>query len=246
MASNAQHALFKKIPQRKVSDRVCDQVQELIAEGRLRPGERLPSERELTALFDVSRSSVREAILKLECLGFVEQRHGEGTFIKSVTDAPLAQAGAVLVGKEDFLFDLMEVRNELETWAAALAAERASDAEIQEMREIIAAMAAAREERARGHEMNFRLHFLISRAGGNRFLPHIMETISDWIKRVTHAVYADLYDDRAVYDHLLDQHRAIVEAIASRDPEAASQAMEKHLRFAVEAARRDPEKMAAT
>ncbi|MFP4388103.1 MAG: FadR/GntR family transcriptional regulator, partial [Desulfococcaceae bacterium] len=140
MAGKPMHNLFKKIPQRKVSHRVCDQIQELIASGRLRPGERLPSERELTALFDVSRSSVREAILKLECLGFVEQRHGEGTFIKSVTDAPLAEAGAVLVGREDFLFDLMEVRNELETWAAALAAERASDAEIREMREIVAAM----------------------------------------------------------------------------------------------------------
>lgn len=237
-----QHHLFKKIPQRKVSDRVCDQIQTLIADGRLSPGERLPSERELTALFDVSRSSVREAILKLECLGFVEQRHGEGTFIKSVTDAPLAQAGEALAGKEDFLFDLMEIRNVLETWAAAHAAERAGPEEIAEMREIIDAMAAAREQRARGHEMNFRLHFLISRASRNGFLLHIMETISDWIKRVTHAVYADLYDDRAVYDQLLGQHRNIVEAIAARDPEAASEAMAEHLRFAVEAARRSSEK----
>ncbi|MDX1267006.1 MAG: GntR family transcriptional regulator, partial [Oceanisphaera sp.] len=83
--------LFHKIPQKKVSDRVFDQIRELIISGRLAPGDRLPPERELTGLLDVSRSSVREAILKLECLGFVEQCHGEGTFVRSVTETPLTE-----------------------------------------------------------------------------------------------------------------------------------------------------------
>ncbi|MBL0714071.1 MAG: FadR family transcriptional regulator [Desulfosarcina sp.] len=77
--------LFQKISQKKVSERVFDQVRDLITTGHLQPGDRLPPERELTGLLDVSRSSVREAILKLECLGFVAQRHGEGTFVRSVT-----------------------------------------------------------------------------------------------------------------------------------------------------------------
>ena len=225
-------APFKKIPPKKVSDRVFDQVRDLIANGRLLPGDRLPPERELTTMMEVSRSSVREAILKLECLGFVEQRQGDGTFVRSATAGPMTDMMQELIKKDDFIFDLMEIRAVLETWGAAAAAERAAEKDITAMRTCIDDMRRARRDGAIGYELNVRLHFLVSTASRNRFLAHMMNSISDWIKQVTHKVYSDLYDDRKTLDTLLEQHTAIVEAIARRDRQAAYQAMADHLRYA--------------
>jgi len=229
--------LFRKIPQKKVSDRVFEQVRGLIARGRLKPGEQLPPERELTGLLEVSRSSVREAIMKLECLGFVEPRHGEGTFVRSATASPMTDMMQELIKEDNFIFDLMEIRAVLETWGAATAAQRATKEDIAAMRTCLEDMRQARREGAIGYELNFRLHFLMSTSSRNRFLVHMMNCISDWIKKVTHKVYADLYDDRQMCDELLAQHTAIVEAIARRDPEAAYRAMADHLRFAEDKAR---------
>lgn len=228
--------LFKKIPQKKVSDRVFEQIRELITGGKIRPGEQLPPERELTALFDVSRSSVREAMLKLECLGFVEQRHGEGTFVKSVTESPLTGMLDACLQSDDFIADLMEIRNVLETWAAAAAAQRATKADLAAMGQILDEMQDAREKGKIGHELNVRLHFRIAQATGNTFLVHIMDTISGWIQQMTHKVYAPLYADLDTFATLNRQHRAIVDAIVRKDKSAALKAMDRHLKYAQEKA----------
>ncbi len=226
-------SIFKKIPQKKVSDKVFEQVKELIITGKLQPGDRLPSERELTNLFEVSRSSVREAILKLECLGFVVQKHGEGTFIKSFTEAPMVNYVEAFVGREDFLSDLMEIRNVLETWAASRAAEQASKGEIREMAKVVARMKKAREKGVIGHELNLDLHCRISSSTHNTFLIHMMDSISGWIEKVTDKVfYSTLYEDLETYDTLIRQHAHIVEAIEGGDAAAASEAMGEHLSYA--------------
>jgi GntR family transcriptional repressor for pyruvate dehydrogenase complex len=231
-------ALFKKIPQRKVCERVFDQVRDLITSGRLLPGDKLPPERELANSMEVSRSSVREAIMKLECLGFVEQRQGDGTFVRSATAGPMTDMMQELIKEDDFIFDLMEIRAVLETWGAAAAAERAAEEDIAALQTCLEDMRRARCESPISYELNVRLHFLISTASRNRFLMHMMNCISDWIKQVTHKVYADLYDDREIYEALIGQHTAIVEAVARRNPEAAYQAMADHLRFAEDKARK--------
>lgn len=228
--------LFRKIAQKKVSERVFEQVLALIARGRLKPGEQLPPERELTGLLEVSRSSVREAIMKLECLGFVEQRHGEGTFVRSVTEAPLTDFMQELIKEDDFLSDLMEIRAVLETWGAAAAAERAGVADIKALRACLDEMRQARNAGRMGFELNSRLHLLIASASHNRFMTHIMQTIAGWIKRVTGQVYSDLYDDRTIFEDLLAQHAAIVEAIGAGDIAGARAAMQAHLHYAAQKA----------
>lgn len=226
-------SIFKKIPQKKVSDKVFAQIKELIIGGKLQPGHRLPPERELTSLFEVSRSSVREAILKLECLGFVVQKHGEGTFIKSFTEAPMENYVEEFVGREDFLFDLMEIRNVLETWAASKAATQAKEDELEGMRDTIRQMEDARKKEVIGHELNLRLHCQVSSSTHNTFLIHMMDSISEWIEKVTDKVfYSDLYNDLTTYDTLIQQHTQIVDAIEGRDEAAASEAMRGHLEYA--------------
>ena len=233
--------LFRKIPQKKVSDRVFDQIRELITAGRLHPGDRLPPERELTGLLDVSRSSVREAILKLECLGFVEQRHGEGTFVRSVTETPLTDYLREQIQQEGFMDDLMEIRAVLETWGAEAAAANARPEEIAAMEICLEDMRRAGRTGRIGHELNVRLHFLISAASANRFLVHVMNTISSWLKSVTFKVYTDTAEDDVIQAQLIEQHDAIVAAIRRGDGPAARQAMADHLRFTEEVVHRiDP------
>lgn len=243
------HHLFKKIQQKKVSDRVFDQIRELIGTGQLNPGDKLPPERELVRLFEVSRSSVREAILKLEWMGFVEQRHGEGTFIKSVTESPLTDALESLAHQADFLFDLMEIRTVLECWAADRAAQKAGPEDIQKLRDCLAQMEQAKQAGQIGYQLNIELHMLIAQSAKNSFLLHIMNTISEWIRRVTYEVYSGLYADMRIYERLMAQHTAIVNAIARGDGQKASAAMSEHLRYAADMAEsktRISEKMAQT
>ncbi len=230
--------LFRKIPQKKVSDRVFDQIRELITSGQLHPGDRLPPERELTGLLDVSRSSVREAILKLECLGFVEQRHGEGTFVRSVTETPLTDYLREHIRQDGFMDDLMEIRAVLETWGAEAAAANARTEEIEAMEACLAEMRRAGRRGRISHELNVRLHFLISAASGNRFLVHVMNTISSWVKGVTWKIYADTGEDDIVQSRLLEQHVAIVAAIRNGDGPAARRAMDEHLCFTEKAVQR--------
>lgn len=229
--------LFKKIPQQKVSDRIFEQIKTLIVHEKILPGEQIPPELELTSLFDVSRSSVREAVLKLECLGFVEQRRGEGTFVRSVTEDPV-QTYAAELGKNDrFLSGLMEIRGVLETWAAAAAAERATPGEISQLLSIIDEMKAFRFRKDDGHALNVKLHSAITAATQNMFLIHMMGSILDLLETVTLRVYSNVKDDEDMYRLLTRQHAGIVDAIAGRDPQRASFAMKEHLAFSYDQAK---------
>lgn len=224
--------LFKKIPKQKVSGKIFDQVKSLIVEGKLLPGQKIPSELELCDLFSVSRSSVREALLRLECLGFVEQRHGEGTFVKSATEAVVLDYMTEMAGDKDFSKGLMEIREVLEIWAARAAADRATQEDIQGLMEIIRTMESNSGPLPPKYDRNVDLHSRIASATHNPFLIHMMGSFLDWVGTVTHQVYTEPSQALELYNDLTRQHRAIVEAIAAGDGEAAAGAMAAHLDFA--------------
>lgn len=127
---------YNKIRQPKLSDVIEQQLEYLILEGTLRPGEKLPPERELAKQFDVSRPSLREAIQRLEAKGLLLRRQGGGTFVQvnlwqSFSD-PLAE---MLAGHPESQFDLLETRHALEGVAAYYAALRGTDEDLQRIRE---------------------------------------------------------------------------------------------------------------
>ena len=224
--------LFKKIPQKKVSDRVFEQIKDLIITGKFLPGQKIPPEMELTSLFSVSRSSVREAVLKLECLGFVEQKRGEGTFVKSVTHTPVQNYMEEMSKEKGFLTGLMEIRNVLETWAASAAAIRATDEEIDGLGEIVEDMQKHQTDRM-DYELNVRFHSRITSATHNPFLIHMMGSILSWLETVTTRVYADHKKNPKLKQDLTQQHHRIVMAIADRNPDDAFNAMTDHLNYAL-------------
>ncbi len=225
-------SLFKKIPKKKISQKVFDQIKSLIVEGNLLPGEKIPSELELCDLFSVSRSSVREAVLKLECLGFVAQRHGEGTFVKSATENAVLNYTLEMAHDSSFFSGLMEIREVLEIWAARTAADRAEEEDIKGLVQIVQTMENNAGPLPPKFDQNVALHSRIAAATHNPFLIHIMGSILDWIGTVTDQVYDEQTHPLDLYNALTRQHRTIVDAIAARDGEAAAKAMADHLAFA--------------
>ena len=223
--------LIKKIPRQKISDRVFEQVKDLITTGKLLPGYKIPGEMDLTSLFNVSRSSVREAILKLECLGFVEQKRGDGTFVKSVTQDPIHNYMEEMLSEKQFLSGFMEIRNALETWAASTAATRADAEDIRDLESIIQEM-RTHETGKIGYKLNVKLHSRITAATHNPFLIHMMGSILSWLGTITDQVYTNDSKSMELQHQLTAQHQRIVTAISDRNSQEAFDAMTDHLTFA--------------
>ena len=223
---------FKQIRQKKISDQVLDQIRDMIQSGKLSPDEKLMPERDLAQLLKVSRSSVREALLKLEILGLIELRHGEGTFIRSVAEEELNPVFETFLKNRDSILDLMEMRSVLEAWSARTAAARATPRQIARLRQCLEGMQQAKQSGKVGYESNLEFHRQISLATHNTLLVHVMNIFAGWFQQVTAGVYQKLYDDPELKDILFRQHKEIVDAIAGHDEEAAYQAMAKHLAYA--------------
>lgn len=225
---------FKRISQKKIREQVYEQIRAMIETGALEPGEKLESERELSALLNVSRSSIREAILKLECAGLVEQRHGEGTYIRSAVGAGLNPAFEAFFKNSNSVLDLMEIRSVLESWAAATAAERATEEQLEDLQKCLNDMKNTEYSGALGYKQNLNFHKLISLATHNILLVHVINTFSDWFRQLTSEIYTQMYAIPDMHDRLIEQHENIVVAIKQRDKEKASAAMKQHLKYARE------------
>jgi GntR family transcriptional repressor for pyruvate dehydrogenase complex len=208
---------------------VVDHVRQLVANGELKPGDRLPPERELARKLKISRSSLRAGIGFLAAMGVLKSRHGAGTFVATGPPALDSSSLTVLGALHGFLpWQMFEARLVIEASVAGLAAERATGEHIAELAEEVAEMYAAMDDPQEYLIHDIRFHRTIARASGNPILGALMETIT-----------ASLYDTRRMtVDNSVDLkesaelHREIFRAIRSRNPQAAKHAMEQHLNLA--------------
>lgn len=224
-------AVFKPIRPKKLSEEIVDQIKELISKGELNPGQKIPSERELASFLGVSRPSVREAIMVLEAMGFLESRQGGGTYVRSLADVTMADPLANMVERRDprMLHALTEVRLGLETWSAYLAAKRANESEINRLRELYAIMV---EQAAKGGwdaEIDAEFHLKITAASHNTLQVHVLNTIQSLFQTTIMAALSEFYSKEGYIELLLNHHREILEAIADHDPERARDKMMEHL-----------------
>lgn len=221
---------LKPIKTRKIYEQIVDQIGQLIAEGHLKPGDRLPSERELVERFQVSRASIREAISALEMMGLIEVRSGEGTYIRQINiDSVVAPLAWMLFIEKDTVLELYEVRKILEVQAVGLAAERAEAAEIQEMYEALENMRLDLDERRLGEKADHQFHYAIARATHNQILIRLMNTISDTMQKTLKTSRLKLYQDIYTPQRLFDEHNAIFESIKMHNADQAQKLMLKHL-----------------
>lgn len=224
---------FQAIKQNKVSDIIIEQIKNLISDGTLKPGELLPSERDLAETFGVSRPPVREAINALTALGLLEKHHGKGTMVKSVLQDNFNSAlSSLVLNDTNKVLELIEVRKSIECWTAYFSAQRRTDEDIIALNAIVDKMKVSYMNDLPSKTDDADLHLCIAKSTQNTMWLHMMHTIIDVLHRFLDLVWDHMYlsfDDRRM---LLDQHVEIVEAIKNKQPQQAYDAMLKHLTYA--------------
>ena len=223
--------VLKPIRPKKISEEIVGQIKQLISKGDLKPGDRIPSERDLATMLGVSRPSVREAIMVLEAMGFLDSRQGGGTFVRALTENSIMDPLAKLVEQKDpeLLRSLAEVRMGLESWSAFLAAQRANDEDLAELRRIYAVM---EKQAARGgwnSEVDAEFHYAITAASHNSLQMHVLDSIHSIFHTTIQVALMEFYQEEGHVQLLLTHHREIMEAIAAHEPERARQKMMEHL-----------------
>jgi GntR family transcriptional repressor for pyruvate dehydrogenase complex len=226
---------YETINPPKVSDAIVDQIEQLILEGVLKPGERLLPERELAQQLNVSRPSLREAITTLKSRGLLQSRRGGGNFVVDVIAPALTDPLVELLKHHPkAMFDVLELRHALEEVAAYFAALRATDAD----REILRCRFAALEEIQQGtrepqHDavVDANFHLAIADASHNVALIHVMRGLFNLLLGNICRSLERLYTRESSYTLVHSQHQAILKAVLERDPEAARQAAHVHLTF---------------
>ncbi|HTT95394.1 MAG TPA: FCD domain-containing protein [Solirubrobacterales bacterium] len=221
---DAKGVSLRRAPRQKLTETVAQQLLELVSE--MRPGDRVPSERELTRDLGVGRSTVREALNGLALLGLVEIRHGQGVFVvslKPADDVPDALQRALMKGVTQ---EFLEARLVVEVEVARLAAERRTEADLQRIEETIKALEAAREASTEeALEPATQFNQAVAEAAHNEVLAGVEESfVTLMLERAP-----ELYDGREFRDWDVAEHRRILAAIADRDPALAARRMREHI-----------------
>ena len=229
---------FEPVVQEKLSHGVIRQIEGLILRGILRPGERLPSERELSETMDVSRPSLREALADLQDRGLLVSRAGAGVFVADVLGSAFAPALVALFADHDeALFDYISFRRDMEGLAAERAARLGSDTDLKVIDTIFKKMETAHQKRnpAEEADLDASFHLSIIEASHNIIMLHMMRSMYDLLREGVFYNRNVMFKQRTTRDALLDQHRRINLGLQARDPAAARAAVEAHLDY-VEAA----------
>jgi len=220
--------MFKSIKRSRLSDEVATQIKNLISEGILKPGDRLPPERELIKQFGVSRPSLREALNSLVTMGFLEIKQSKRTFVKSVASERMEDPLSFLIKTDtQKIFDLIEVRKAMEVWGASQAAQRATEEDIKRLESIIEEMEKAIEEGRDWDKEDANFHLAIAQASHNMVQTHIMSTMYDLLRESV----AKVFTDKTKMKKLSQQHSRILNAIKSRSQEKARERTLEHLDY---------------
>lgn len=238
---------FEKVQSEKLSHAVVRQIEKLILRGVLRPGERLPSERDLSDQMGVSRPSLREAVAELQARGLLTSRASAGIFVTEVLGSAFSQPLIQLFANHDeAVFDYLSFRRDLEGLAAERAAIYGTDCDLAVIAAVFAKMETAHTKRNPTEEaaLDAEFHLAIIEASHNVIMLHMMRSMYQLLREGVFYNRQIMFKQRMRRDTLLEQHRAINDALQARDPAAARTAVETHLNF-VEAAlsdNRDAEK----
>jgi GntR family transcriptional repressor for pyruvate dehydrogenase complex len=214
------------IPRTRVPDEIANRIRMLIVDGTFTPDHPLPSERVLARRMRVSRSSVRDAIRRLEVVGLLEARHGQGTFLRELSvDNLVTPMASVMTFNRTRQADLMDVRRVFEPAVAGMAATRATASELEEIDRILGAQRRKVQEGKPTIDEDTAFHTALARATHNPIIVGIMETLNDLL--VESRVRALQRRGRPLRS--FRGHAAVVEALRRRDAHGAAIAMRDHI-----------------
>ncbi|WP_306316792.1 MULTISPECIES: FadR/GntR family transcriptional regulator [unclassified Streptomyces] len=225
--------LLRPVVRESTVTEVAKRLLDHLAAGNIKPGTRLPAERNLAEALNVARSSVRGALSALDVLGIIEIRPGSGSYVREGTSDFLPQAinWGLMLGQRRTQ-DLVEVRRYMEGVSARLAAERARPEDIERLDELHAALRRAGADGGTEAfvEADIAFHLEIAHIAGNSVLSDILHSIRAllqvWMERVN--------DLEGTISGTLCEHGAVVDAIRSHDPDGADRAMADHMHKANE------------
>jgi GntR family transcriptional repressor for pyruvate dehydrogenase complex len=218
---------IRHVRKTKVYHEIVEQIKGLITEGRIKPGDRLPPERDLAELFKASRNSVRDAIRVLEQMGLTESRQGDGTYVRTVSADELTEPLALcLLQSRTQMRELWEVRRVLEPALAESAAARITEEELAELESILEVQRRKVEAGFIALEEDAAFHQGIAEAARNGVMLRVMDTLVDLLRQSRERSLQQR--DRPIYSHA--GHVRILAALRRRDPAAARAEMLQHLR----------------
>lgn len=229
---------FQKVAPEKLSQSVVRQIEELILRGILRPGERLPSERDLADKLGVSRPSLRDAIADLADRGLLVSRAGSGVFVADVLGSAFSPALTQLFSTHDeAVIDYISFRRDMEGLAAERAATLGSETDLKLIDTIFGKMEAAHQKRDPSDEaqLDAEFHMAIIEASHNVIMLHMLRSMFELLRQGVFYNRQVMFRNRMTRDQLLDQHRAINAAIQARDPAAARAAVAAHMAYVEQA-----------
>ncbi len=204
---------------------IADQLAELIRTGEFKPGDRLPSERDLSQQLGVSRASVREALIALEIDGLIDVKVGLGVFVSATPFAP----GEVMALTEPGPFEVLEARQLIEGETAGLAATHASSADLAAIRATVSMMADEVKSTGAGLNADALFHLRIAEASGNGALVHMVKQLWNFRYSAMFRKLDEHFDTPARHAAAIQEHLKLVEAIERHDAAQARAAIRAHL-----------------
>lgn len=223
--------MFSPIKNTKVYEQVIEQIKNMIIDGTLKKGDKLPSERDLVEHLQVSRTSIREALRALQIIGLVECRQGEGNYIRESFENSLFEPLSMMfMLQKSSSSEIMEIRKIIEVETAALASQRITDEELQHMKILLDTIKSSADEGDKV-KADKEFHYEIAKASRNYLIINILNAISslmdEFIKDARRRILVE-EDNR---EGLVKQHDDIYKGLKSRNPKKASEAMKRHLDF---------------
>jgi GntR family transcriptional regulator, transcriptional repressor for pyruvate dehydrogenase complex len=215
-----------------LTDQVAQALRERVESGRYSAGHKLPTEPQLAQTFGVSRTVIREAVSRLKSAGLLESRQGSGVYVlEAARFKPLnAQPPASL--NEQAVLQIIEIRRAIEAEAAALAAQRATKTQIQDIQQALERLNRATAQGKDGVQHDVQFHRSIALATGNVYFLQVVDFAAQYIQSATQATRANEAQRRKFALQVEQEHQAIVLAIAAHDSAAAQRAATLHMKNA--------------
>lgn len=227
--NGVQAMVIKRVETKKISEVIRDELEMMIRNGELQPGEKLQSVEKLAKEFNVSRSAVREALSALRAIGYITIKQGEGTYVnKFDVSQMMAPVSPERIMSKKEIEELLQIRKIMEVGAASLAATHRTDEDLAEMRAALTDM--AQSEGDLGEKADVRFHLALAKSTNNGMLHDMMQQLSDTLGKTMYETRRiALYSTKQTLERLQDEHERIYEAIEARDAEGANDAMLQHL-----------------
>ena len=217
---------FRAVQTKRLYQQIAEQIEAYIASGGLKPGDRLPSEREMATMFGVSRPSVREAMIALEGAGLIEVRTGDGTFITQTREALTRFSGQALKGKGPGVLEQFEARRVLEPALAGMAAELVGEAELAVLRAAIDEAEAHFRRGELADAADHAFHTQLAAFSGNRILADVVRELWDLRATETWRVIRARVSTNEHRLEVIGFRRAILKALEAHDADAARAQMQ--------------------